>query len=270
MIPEWLSQHEKYQPEARRDRHIDKSLLSIIGILSRIRTGSQQNTHFIYRVNPAVKFICTLATILFLSLSRSGSYVLLVDACAIFMVSLLSFQDIRRILGFTFVTTFATGIIVLPSALLGNLHNAVLLCMKIIGTMLLLNGMSYSTKWRHLTGALKLFHVPEVFILVFDLTIRYIVILGDMAVDMLTALKLRSVGGSSKQHLPLSRIIGTLFLTSKEMADDVYAAMECRGFTGGYTSRYAFKISFIELPHLAVTAMLIILHFIISSGGKTI
>ena len=34
-----------------------------------------------------------------------------------------------------------------------------------------------------------------------------------------------------------------MFMTSKEMAEDMYAAMECRGFTGQYRVHNKFKVT---------------------------
>ena len=47
------------------------------------------------------------------------------------------------------------------------------------------------------------------FIFVFDITIKYIVIFGEFSLNMLYALKLRSVGKSKNKSTSLSGIIGT-------------------------------------------------------------
>jgi len=72
------------------------------------------------------------------------------------------------------------------------------------------------------------------FILVLDITLKYITLLGDFALSMLYALRLRSVGKNDGKTASLSAVAGTMFLKSKEMAEEMYAAMECRGFTGTY------------------------------------
>jgi cobalt/nickel transport system permease protein len=51
---------------------------------------------------------------------------------------------------------------------------------------------------------------------------------------MLYALKLRSVGRNHDKTASLSGVAGTVFLKSKEAAEEMYAAMECRGFSGTY------------------------------------
>jgi len=39
----------------------------------------------------------------------------------------------------------------------------------------------------------------------------------------------------------LSGIMGTTFIKSKEMAEDMYDAMECRGFSGEYNTYNSYK-----------------------------
>ena len=67
---------------------------------------------------------------------------------------------------------------------------------------------------------------------------------------MLYALKLRSVGRNRDKTGSLSGIAGTLFLKSRVMAEDTYAAMECRCFTGTYRTG--------RLPALRLTDALVL------------
>ncbi|MCJ7690687.1 MAG: energy-coupling factor transporter transmembrane protein EcfT, partial [Clostridiaceae bacterium] len=55
----------------------------------------------------------------------------------------------------------------------------------------------------------------------------------------------RSVGKNKNKSTSASGIIGTMFIKSKEMAEDMYGAMECRGFTGEYKlhNKYKFRLN---------------------------
>jgi cobalt/nickel transport system permease protein len=73
-----------------------------------------------------------------------------------------------------------------------------------------------------------------------DMTIKYISLLGGLVLDLLYALKLRSVGHDDRKIDSLSAIAGTVFLKSIEAAETQYQAMECRCFAGTYrTKRHA-------------------------------
>ena len=51
---------------------------------------------------------------------------------------------------------------------------------------------------------------------------------------MLYAVQLKSIGRNREKATSLSGIVGTLFLRSRAMAEEMYAAMICRCFTGSY------------------------------------
>jgi cobalt/nickel transport system permease protein len=105
---------------------------------------------------------------------------------------------------------------------------------KVFACVLAVNILSASTRWDHIIGALKRFRFPDLFIFVFDITIKYIVMLGEFALQMLYALKLRSVGKNRSKYGSIGGVGGTLFIKSRDMSEDMYYAMECRGFTGEY------------------------------------
>lgn len=123
-----------------------------------------------------------------------------------------------------------------PSFIDGNIYNCVLIIMKIVGTIPSVNILSYTTKWDKISKSLKLFFITDLFIWVMEITIKYIVILVEHSLNLLYALKLRSIGKNNKKYNSISRIIGNLFLKSKDMGEEMFSAMECRGFTGEFNS----------------------------------
>jgi cobalt/nickel transport system permease protein len=74
--------------------------------------------------------------------------------------------------------------------------------------------------------------VSEVVTLTLGLTLKYIVVLGSVALEMLEALRLRSVGRNDDKRASIGGVGGMLFLKSREAAEDTAAAMRCRGFEG--------------------------------------
>lgn len=89
-----------------------------------------------------------------------------------------------------------------------------------------------STQWNSLSSSLKSFRISDTFILIFDTTLKYIILLGNLSLNMLTALKLRSVGKNNHKQKSPSAIAETTFIKSTEMAEDMLNTMTCRGFTG--------------------------------------
>jgi cobalt/nickel transport system permease protein len=66
------------------------------------------------------------------------------------------------------------------------------------------------------------------------MTLKYIVLLGSLIQDILTALRLRSVGKNNKKYQSVGGVMGVTFLRGTEMSREMYEAMRCRGFTDDY------------------------------------
>jgi cobalt/nickel transport system permease protein len=98
-----------------------------------------------------------------------------------------------------------------------------------IGVLLIL-----TTRWATLLKALRVLHVPQAFVLILGMTYRYIYVLLHAANNMFLARKSRAVGrisgGEDRRWLTAS--LGTLFSKSYELSDQVYLAMQSRGFRG--------------------------------------
>jgi cobalt/nickel transport system permease protein len=91
-----------------------------------------------------------------------------------------------------------------------------------------------TTRWATLLKALRVLHVPQAFVLILGMTYRYIYVLLHAANNMFLARKSRTVGrvsGAGERHW-LTSTMGTLFAKSYELSDQVYLAMQSRGFRG--------------------------------------
>ena len=57
-----------------------------------------------------------------------------------------------------------------------------------------MNILSHTSRWSEISKSLKLLFIPDIFIWIMDITIKYIVLLGEHSINLLYALKLRSIG----------------------------------------------------------------------------
>jgi len=88
-----------------------------------------------------------------------------------------------------------------------------------------------STPFVELTAQLRRLRVPVVFIMVFEMTFRYIGVLLEEAYTMMTAYRLRSAAGKSLAIGHMGSFAGQLLLRGFDRAERVYAAMQCRGYS---------------------------------------
>ena len=253
---EWLSKNENYIPQSDKDTFINKSILSLLNILSKIKTQSGYKTDKFY-VNAAFKVAFTFMLVTLLSMSRSFTFVIIINVYLLAILSLMQAEKIIKILRVSFVMAIFTFVVLIPAAYWGNGYSSVMITSKVFATVTAVNILSHSTRWNSITSALKRFFVPDIFILVLDITIKYIVMLGDFTLNMLYSLKLRSVGRNRRKYTSLSGIAGTMFIKSKEMAEDMYSAMECRGFTGEYHSYNRLEFTFADVIYIIINVGII-------------
>jgi cobalt/nickel transport system permease protein len=257
MEVEWLFEKEKQAAVKDSEQFLDRSILAILKALSRIkRIGAYSGKRY-YRLNGTLKLVFTFINIVLLSLARTPLYVCTVDLCLLLSLLLLEKRDRSGILALSCVIPLMTSVMLIPSIAGGNKLNGMLIILKLVGTVLSVNILSYTTKWDHITKALKLFFISDLFIWVMDITIKYIVVLGEHSLNFLYALKLRSVGKNRNKQASLSKVIGNLFLKSRDMSEEMFSAMECRGFTGEYTGGSRFRFGKADAAYSAANILAI-------------
>ena len=231
-VPDWLLHDARYEPRADRDTFLDRSILAFLAVLarSRARGGQGEGTG----PEPLVKVVCALAAILLVSLAQSAAFLALAGTGFLAVLALQSGRTIAAVLKTSLAVAVFTALVLLPSVLWGRGSLAAVITVKVVLSAAIARLVPATAPWTSIPGAFKRLHAPDLFLLVFDIALKYITLLGEFALAMLYALKLRSVGRNTGKAASLGGIAGTLFLKSKEMAEEMYGAMECRGFTGQY------------------------------------
>lgn len=233
MIPAWLREPEAYVPPRDGGTFALRSLRTLGGVLSRLRVQRGREG---LRVPALVKLLVLLGLLLTLSLARSRLLILGIAALVLGYAALL---PARALLGVLRPALGAAGLallLFLPAMLLrpAGLWNQLILVGKVFLSVTMLNLFHHRTQWNHITRALRQLHVPGVFVFVLDLTLKYIVLLGSLTVELLTARGLRAVGRDRKKYASVGGVLGVTFLRSAELSRETWEAMCCRGFTDDY------------------------------------
>jgi cobalt/nickel transport system permease protein len=257
-MPEWLMKNENYIPQADKDTFVNKSILSVFMVISRIKMQDFKDQNRV-KINVPLNIFCTFILLVLLSLTRSFIFVIIVNIYLLAILSAADSERMVRILKMSFGITLFTAIIMLPAFFLGNSYSSIMITSKVFATVTAMGLISQTTKWNTITGALKKFYIPDMFILILDITIKYIYMLGELSLNLFYALKLRSVGKNNGKYASMAGVAGTVFLQSKEMAEDMYHAMECRGFTGEYHTYNKSKLRWIDYLYIIVNIGFVIL-----------
>jgi cobalt/nickel transport system permease protein len=115
-----------------------------------------------------------------------------------------------------------------------GLFNYLAIAAKVFLSLEMVSIFDHTTQWNHITDALRKLHVPGIVIFTIDITLKYIVLLGSLIEDILTSLRLRSVGKNNKKYQSVGGVMGVTFIRGSEMSREMYEAMRCRGFTDDY------------------------------------
>ncbi|SHI47355.1 cobalt/nickel transport system permease protein [Clostridium cavendishii DSM 21758] len=259
-MPEWLLKKDDYVPPKDKDAFIDKSIISILGIVIKFTKQTEYRKKRV-EINALVKLISTLILIAFISLTKNFTFVLVVTVFMLVLINFFRINEIKHILKVSLTVAVFTFIIFLPSIFLGYGNNILMITLKILVSVAFVNILAFTTQWNDLIGALNVFRVPNMFIFVLDITIKYILILGEFSLNMVYALKLRSVGKSNSKSTSISGIVGTMFIKSKEMAEEMHGAMECRGFIGEYKVYKKFKLKLPDYICIIFNLAFILMYF---------
>lgn len=116
----------------------------------------------------------------------------------------------------------------------GSLLDAAVFVARVGVTVSLAVLLILSTQWSNILKSLRILHVPPIFIMLLAMTYRYIFLFLHTANGILEARKSRMVGKTSgnEQRQWISGTMSNLMHRSFKMSNDVYAAMQARGFTG--------------------------------------
>ena len=234
MIPEWMKKIEEYVPPADGGAFYYRTLKSLGGIMSRLRLESGREGRF--SLPAGVRLLLMIALIILVSVTQNDLVIMAVGAVALVRLALMPAEDISAVVKAVLVAVIMAIVIFAPAVIMDpvRLWNSIRVVAKILISVTLVGIFNRTTQWNHLTAALRKAHIPGTVIFIIDITFRYIVLLGNLMQELLTAVSLRSVGRNDKKYNSIGGVMGVTFLRGTEMNKEMYEAMQCRGFTDDY------------------------------------
>lgn len=147
---------------------------------------------------------------------------------------------------------------------------------QVVGLLFLRSGVSLSfvyllmvtTRWHDLTKGLSLLKVPVGFILILEMTYRYIFLLSNLALQMSEARFLRSIGKLShhENRRFLGHAIALLFIKANYLASEIFSAMRLRGYTHKVVSLKNLRLRVTDWIFLINNLLILIVLFILTRG----
>lgn len=207
-------------------------MLSLAGALGRLRIDDGQSG----RLSPSatLKAVGGLLLIVLTSVSTNWAFTIVMLAALLVRVALLPQRALARTAATAFAAAGLSVLIMIPAILLGQSASAVRVGSKVLVSVSIVMCVTLSTTPSELTGALRTLHVPNLAIMTLELAFKGIVDLGHVALEVLCALKLRSVGKNRDKGSSIGGVGGVTLLKSAEASRATSEAMRCRGFEGEY------------------------------------
>ncbi len=296
-LPEFLLNKENYQESSvlRRTNtaFIDKTIQKLARIiqLNNQQLYTSKKKIFLSKISVKTRLLIFLSFILLISISASIRFEILIGAVILFSNILTSDNLLtlyKRVLLFTFLFGF---IIALPSALnLINKGEVILPVFKlpreynfwiyhipaVIGfTEVGIKGMNllifrvfnsislsfllvYTTSFNEIIKGLKMFRIPDSFLMIITLTYLYIIILSNSVLESYLAMKARVIGRMNNKEVRrlVAGRITHIFKMSRRHFEKTYQAMLSRGYAGEVALKQ--KENFTGLDYLVLTAAIIV------------
>lgn len=232
-IPSWLTVKEDYIPPKDNRNFITKSQKSVVAVMSKYKVNS--GVYKTKEANTSVRLFAVLLLIILTAAAKNYSFVLFMLGVTAARVALLKADKIRALFKVLIPAMLISTVILLPAVFMGHPKTLLTVLGKVIVSTSLIMSVNLTAPFNSITSSLKSFHIPDVVIFTFDITIKYIFILSEICLEMLTALKIRSIGKNDNKKSSASGILGTVFIKAKQSGEETVKAMECRGFGGKYT-----------------------------------
>ena len=231
-VPEWLFLKESYVPKKDHDNFIKRTEKAILKVFSKFRFAPVRRKK---ELLPAeLKLVLMLVLLLAISLSKTGGQLLVIAAFVFLLEAFQSGEILKRIFKGALMASIFTLVIVTPNFFVTKSYKPLMLVIKVFFSVSSVYLFHLTTEWNRITRGLKRLHVPSVFLFVLEMAIKYIGILGEVSLNMVEALLVRSIGKNRKKYETMSSILGTTYLKSREISEEMFEAMECRGFTGDF------------------------------------
>ncbi|HPZ00958.1 MAG TPA: hypothetical protein PLS28_05765, partial [Clostridiales bacterium] len=128
MLPDWMKEEEDYAAVKDSDRFLEKTLLKLMGTLSGLR---HQVTAKRLEGSAPVALLSALLLLLLTACAKNMFFPYCMLALVLLGLCLLPGPLLKQSLGNIAAATGIAFLILLPSALLGNTHTLVTVCLKV-------------------------------------------------------------------------------------------------------------------------------------------
>ena len=229
-----MRETDNYVPPKDGGTFAVKTIQTIGKIMSRLRvqSGHEKRRHL-----PALfKLIALVGLIIITSVSQNRIVLMVIVAGLLAYLCTWPAKGLAGIFKTPLAAAALAFVLFLPAMIMNPawITNNLVVVAKVFICVTMVTVFNHTTQWNHVTIALRKIHVPGIFVFTLDITLKYIVLLGNLIQDLLTSMQFRAVGKHDKKYSSVGGVMGVTFIRGTEMNEQMYEAMRCRGFTDDY------------------------------------
>lgn len=141
-----------------------------------------------------------------------------------------------------------------------GLSGAGMLILRSFGSVSLIYLWTATTPWAEILKSLSVLKIPAPFVATLEMAHRYIFLGLEVAANLFTARKSRSLGKSAGKddRRFVAGIMGHLFIRTTMLGEEVYQAMLSRGYSGEMKTISQFRISLADYRWMIFNIVLFI------------
>ncbi|HVP54484.1 MAG TPA: cobalt ECF transporter T component CbiQ [Candidatus Eisenbacteria bacterium] len=231
---------------------------------------------FLQALDPRVRLVGLFTLVLAVTLAHRISVVVGLFAAAVLIARLSRVSLGALATRVWLVVLVFTGVIALPALFLTpgdpvfatwssplritaqGIAAATLLVARVETAVTYTTLLVLTTPWMHVLKALRAFRVPQEIVMMLAMTHRYVFLLAETAAQMFESRQSRTVGllDRSTQRRMTARTAGVLLSKSVELGNEVFLAMQSRGFRGDAKVLSDFRMS--SWDYLGLAAFLLV------------
>jgi cobalt/nickel transport system permease protein len=245
---------------------------------------AEQTAHsegLMQRLDPRVKLVGILALIVPAAASRNFAVIAGLFAVAIVLAALSHVSFAVLLKRVWIAVLLFTGVIALPAPFVTpgsvvyhlpltgwgvtaqGLASAGYLVLRVETAATLCVLLVLTTPWNHVLKALRVLRVPALLVTILGMTYRYLFLVLQSAHDMFESRRSRMIGeltGRERRRVAASSA-GVLMSKTFDLSNDVYLAMQSRGYRGEVALLDDFRIGRLDWAMLAGFALVSIAAF---------
>jgi cobalt ECF transporter T component CbiQ len=195
-----------------------------------------------------VKLVGVLALVVTVSLCHRMSVVAALFGFGV-ILAVISRISLETLVIRVWLVAFAfTGLIAIPALFLTpgaplqvwpaisrqGLHAALLLILRVEAAVTLTTTLVLTTSWPHVLKALRALRVPKEAVMMLGMAHRYVFVLAETANQMFESRESRRVGvlSAHMRRRVVAQTAGVLMSKSMDLSQEVFLAMQSRGYNG--------------------------------------